>query len=232
MHRSRVSVAGLGRELPDRGLEREIDSTIKRVAEAARRGQPMVKPILSAKRAERERAETVLRLSGITVLLAGSEVPVVDDRAGPFLQAIDAACPDTFLHLNNPVVRLSLFKFDEVKIDEADCENGRSGSTSSVRSSISGDSSSSSSDGELNEDSIEEESREPALRAAALAGLPQRAGHSQPEPGPGPGPGLGPQTSQHPQPQLLEERPQEDELPLPLQKPCRNSPSMLAGTRS
>ena len=229
MHLCSVSVAGLGRKLPDRGLEREIDSTLSRVAEAERRGLPMVKPILSLRKAERERADRVRELSTHTVLLAGSEVPVTHPSMAPLLQAIDAACPDTFLPLKHPVIQLSLFKFCEVVIDEADCENGRSGSTSSVRSSTSGDSSSSSSDGELNED----ESREPALRAAA--GLPQWAGHSQtepePEPEPEPGPEPEPQTSQHPQPQLLEERPQEDELPLPLQKPCRNSPSLLAGTQ-
>ena len=192
MHLCSVSVAGLGRKLPDRGLEREIDSTLSRVAEAERRGLPMVKPILSLRKAERERADRVRELSTHTVLLAGSEVPVTHPSMAPLLQAIDAACPDTFLPLKHPVIQLSLFKFCEVVIDEADCENGRSGSTSSVRSSTSGDSSSSSSDGELNEE---------------------------------------PQTSQHPQPQLLEERPQEDELPLPLQKPCRNSPSLLAGTQ-
>ena len=115
----------------------------------------MVKPILSLRKAERERADRVRELSTHTVLLAGSEVPVTHPSMAPLLQAIDAACPDTFLPLKHPVIQLSLFKFCEVVIDEADCENGRSGSTSSVRSSTSGDSSSSSSDGELNEDDLD-----------------------------------------------------------------------------
>ena len=56
--------------------------------------------LATASRKLRNQAERIIPLSGVTVSIAGSEVPVIDEESASLLQVIDHCCPETFLHHN------------------------------------------------------------------------------------------------------------------------------------
>ena len=232
--RVRVFVAlCVGRKLPDEGLREETDRIFERATQEELSGQPW-SLIATATKKERKAAESVIALTKHTGLIAGGEVPVIDPSKVPLLQKIQAACP-AFFPAKHAAVLLSWFRFSEVKlVNPAACESvgavptlsqAAESSTNSARSGNC-DGCSSSSDGEADEDSSEESNEPAQLQPQQTKPQPQ----PQPEPLPELLPEPLPQSWAPSQQQQQHEEEEEEEEADPLPTPCKNSPSMLAGT--
>lgn len=79
--------------LPDACLEQETEHNLAYVRLAAKSQNPMSK-FATASRKLRNQAERIIPLSGVTVSIAGSEVPVMDEESAALLRVRRMPTPD------------------------------------------------------------------------------------------------------------------------------------------